>query len=197
MREDTSIEGALRCGLGSPFGCTAMIVGPPGSGKSLEIERALVKSGRNVVYLATLPNGPEFASVIEAHRSRRPRVWPTIELGGRAVSPLARAAIASRVGPAGVILLEGLYLHSLFVAASELWTDDDEEARRLAIEIADSVCSLARLAALLVVVSGAVVARSPTWQQSMFHAVAKQVDSAVWSAADVRLSLRSEAARQE
>src|SRR5689334_3837723 len=90
----------------------ALIVGGIRSGKS-ELAEDLVADGAPVVYIATArrQSGPgddedtQWIDRIEAHRSRRPDTWRTIEIGE---DPLALAGLLTTADPEHTILVEDL-----------------------------------------------------------------------------------------
>lgn len=69
-----------------------LICGPSGGGKSRWAEHIALRSGRNVVYLATgpqLPDDADWQRRLDRHRSRRPSHWQCREVGENLACSLA------------------------------------------------------------------------------------------------------------
>lgn len=79
-----------------------LVLGGARSGKSEVAERIAARLPAPITYLATLVpgNDPDLAARIDAHRSRRPAGWRTIEAGAE-----LPALLSSVPGP---VLLDGL-----------------------------------------------------------------------------------------
>ena len=110
--------GASRISTPRPVPSRVLITGGARSGKSQEAERRLA-AAPEVIYVATAeeyPDDPEWSARLEAHRSRRPAHWTTVETAE--LAPLLRAS-----GPPLLIDCLGLWLtrgcedHDTLVAA--------------------------------------------------------------------------------
>lgn len=88
-----------------------LIVGGARSGKSLVAERFVATLPPPTTYVATAvvdPGDVDFVARVEAHRSRRPTSWATIDAGRDLAGPLAQIE--------GTVLVDAL---GTWVAASE------------------------------------------------------------------------------
>jgi len=88
-----------------------LIVGGARSGKSLIAERLVATLPPPTTYVATAvidPSDVDFVARVEAHRSRRPTVWATIDTGRDLAEPLAQIE--------GTVLVDAL---GTWVAASD------------------------------------------------------------------------------
>ncbi|MGH9135801.1 MAG: bifunctional adenosylcobinamide kinase/adenosylcobinamide-phosphate guanylyltransferase [Acidimicrobiales bacterium] len=88
-----------------------LIVGGARSGKSLVAERFVATLPPPTTYVATAavdPGDVDFAARVEAHRSRRPTSWATIDAGRDLAGPLAQIE--------GTVLVDAL---GTWVAASD------------------------------------------------------------------------------
>jgi len=88
-----------------------LIVGGARSGKSLVAERLVASLPPPTTYVATAvvdPADPDFVARIEAHRSRRPATWATVDAGADLAGQLAHIE--------GTVLVDAL---GTWVAASE------------------------------------------------------------------------------
>jgi len=85
-------------------GCTYLITGGSGSGKSGFAQRLAAHLGGSVAYLATgRPTTTEMAARIRKHQQARPADWLTVEAPRQLAS-----ALASHAADASVILLDDL-----------------------------------------------------------------------------------------
>lgn len=88
-----------------------LIVGGARSGKSLVAERLVASLPPPTTYVATAvvdPGDPDFVVRVEAHRSRRPTTWATVDVGPDLAGQLAHIE--------GTVLVDAL---GTWVAASE------------------------------------------------------------------------------
>lgn len=81
-----------------------LIVGGARSGKSLVAERLVATLPPPITYVATAvidPGDVDFVARVEAHRSRRPTTWATIDAGRDLVGQLAQIEGAALVDALG------------------------------------------------------------------------------------------------
>lgn len=126
----------------------ALVIGGTRSGKSAHAERLALGSGLEVRYLATADAAdPAMAERIEAHRSRRPDSWRTVEAGD---------ALAAAAAGGACVLVDGLGAWIAGVLHRAGAFDDPsterlaEAGQRVEAEI-EALVGLARNAELIVV----------------------------------------------
>ncbi len=82
-----------------------LILGGARSGKSAYAEQLAIKSGRQVLYVATAEGGDEeMVQRIERHRAGRAADWVTLEV------PLAVGLAIEKANPQGVVILDCITL---------------------------------------------------------------------------------------
>ncbi|WP_110240154.1 bifunctional adenosylcobinamide kinase/adenosylcobinamide-phosphate guanylyltransferase [Nocardioides gilvus] len=124
---------------------TVLVTGGVRSGKSTHAERLLADEAA-VVYVAPGPSpdveqDPDWAARIEAHRSRRPAHWETVE-GDDLAGALQREG--QREGAAVLVDCLGTWLTSVIDAAGA-WEESSEAVHDLVLD---------RLAAVTVAIQG-------------------------------------------
>src|SRR5690606_9681499 len=113
---------------------TVLVTGGVRSGKSTHAERLLADEAR-VVYVAPGPSpdveqDPDWAARIEAHRSRRPAHWQTVE--GDDLAGVLQRAPDRAAGPAVLIDCLGTWLTSV-IDAADAWEESSDAVHDLVL----------------------------------------------------------------
>jgi adenosyl cobinamide kinase/adenosyl cobinamide phosphate guanylyltransferase len=110
-----------------------LVLGPPGSGKSLFAESSLVATGDPLCYFATLPNRRETEVRIARHVARRDQRWVTYEAGRDPFDDLR--AVSELAGTGRALLLDGI---GSWLA--QLWPD--RAVRHRFYDLCSSLCNV-------------------------------------------------------